>query len=793
MKLSVIYRLILVVALSAGLSQLPVNAGEVSRDQASIIAGQVVSRYFPAGIQSSSANIRIAPDLKTNDPFYVCHTGASGFVLVAKNDDYPPVLGFSWESNFPEHSGQLPETMNAILDNIRTQCAEYAVRDELKPSIQERWKSFSGTKGGSTVGTGIISPLLATSWNSDTTYFELFPKSFRKGGSVAIAMAQVFRFFGEPNSGTGRFCYVLNGYGELCTEFNTASFRFDRMSNTTGNPAVDSLVYYMAVSCTMQPEGASLNSFTTTLPVHFGYSPDMRMIEAWEYPVGEVIRHQLSMRRPVPAEWIGHSFVIDGYFPDNLFHFNMGWGGDYNGFYLIDNTVVTVETDHSLLNCFIDFHPKSFKPVPTNIQAAEVGDSIRISWNSNLNDSLQALLVRFVVLRDGLIPVVQTTGSSVVVSPEMMGGSASLRVVADFGLNGGSELSEPFLYISDRTVTDIPSINLRQKLNTMLGYTDLLRQPFVGELQLIKDIEISFPDQRGLEKLTSLKSLRVDGAAVNNLRDGDYLQNLKHLRFYHCQDFDFSIFGHTRSLQQLYGYDFTPFDLYDFRHNTDLGLIHFLSTGSNPNMLMDLFGADKYFPKIADYFLYHMNEGPGASISDCYVSYETYNEVYPKIKSNLNLYVRTKPSTFAPCYPTPARNVNIPEVSRLSWQANANNEAGVYYNVFVGQDRTHLELVSVFQTDTHYDGVFDQDREYYWRVEAYHADSTYYSGIYRFSTWQDMPIPFIDRFDEYYTACDLAVESPFWTNFDNTLDRESANQPECQVGRVLFARNEAEK
>jgi len=751
----------------------PAVADEVSRNQALTIAGKVVMDNFPEGQKMLAARISIGTGLKTNEPYYVCQVGETGFVLVAKNDNCPPVLGFSWESNFPSGPAEVPALMSTVLDNIRRQCEDYASRDTVNPSITESWKSYSSRKSGASLKSGIISPLLATSWNNDSTFFDLFPKSFKNGGSVPIAMGQVFRYYGEPSNGTDKLCYVLNGYGELCAQLNMARLRFDRMSNTLGNPAVDSLIFCMAVTCALQPEGAALEAYRTTLPTYFNYSPDMRVVDSWNYNVGDVVRHQLSLRRPVPADWIGQAFVIDGYFPDNLYHFNMGWGGSFNGFYLLDYPVVKVDTDHSLLTCYTDYHPKGFMPGVTDLTAAAEGDSVRISWNTNMGDSLYGMLVRFVVLRDGLIPIAQTRDMTVVVPSEMMGGSSKIRVVADFGVNGVSEMSVPFRYISDYELADIPSLALRQLINSQLGATDLLRQPFLGELQMIRDLEIDFPDQRGIEKLPNLINLRVDGTNIRVLRDGDYIQKLKHLRFFNCNDFDFSIFGHTSSLYQIYGYDFLPIDLYEFRHNADLGLMQLTTTGINPNMLMDLYGADKYFPKLADFFLRHLAAGPGANFENCFVSVESYHDFYPKIKSNQQLLLRTQPSQYAPCYPTPARDVNIPEVSRISWQANLNNDPGVYYNVFVGDSRRTLELVSVFQLNKYYEGTFEPNRDYFWRVEAYHADSTYYSGIYHFSTWQDLPIPFVERFDDYYSDAIITNESPFWVKFDNALTNKA--------------------
>ena len=745
------------------------QADEVTKDLVLSVAGKIVKQYFPADLQIQSASITLNTGVASSEPFYVCNVGNTGFVLVSKNDNCPPVLGFSWEGSYAGQSANGSELMKTILGNIRTQCEDYAARDTVNPKITESWDALSSVKSGSLLKTGIISPLLATAWGVDSTYFDLFPKNFKTGGSVPVAMGQVFRFYARPTTGMEKSCYILNGYGELCTDYTKAKLNYSRMSNTSGNSAVDSLIYYMSMACRLQPEGASLEAYRQTLPLHFNYSDQMSTIESWNYNIGDVIRFELSLRHPVPADWLGQSFVIDGYFPDNLYHFNMGLGGQYNGFYLLDYPVVKIDTDHSMLSVYTNYHPKSDLPVPMNVTAVADGDNVRVSWNINLFDSAASSLKRYVVLRDGIIPIAESTQTSILLSPEASSLSSDLRVIADFGALGSSELSVPFRYITDSTLTDIPSLALRQMINTKLGASDLLRQPFVGELDLIRELEITFQDQRGIEKLPQLKNLRVDGTSIRSLRDGDYLQRLDHFRFFKCIDFDFTILGKTRNLMQLYGYDYLPVDLYEFRHNTDLGLLIFTTVGTNPNMLMDLYGADKYFPKLADFYVRHLSEGVGGTYQECFVSYESYLDVYPKIKSNQNLVSHTKPADFAPCYPVPARNANIPSVSRISWKANNKDAPDVFYNVFVGTSRNAMDMVSVFQSDKFYDGMFEPNKDYFWRVEAYHADSTYYSGVFHFSTWQELPMPFAEKFDGFYSACPVIDESPFWKSMDIKL------------------------
>ena len=68
-----------------------------------------------------------------------------------------------------------------------------------------------------------------------------------------------------------------------------------------------------------------------------------------------ILKNELDLKRPVLYSaggtaltginkgilW-GHIFVCDGYLSDNTFHFNLGWGGDCNGFYDCTDLLFTV-------------------------------------------------------------------------------------------------------------------------------------------------------------------------------------------------------------------------------------------------------------------------------------------------------------------------------------------------------------------------------------------------------------------------------------------------------------------
>ena len=743
-------------------------AGSVDRNRALSVAEKVVADRFGSGFLCNGSESTGLPD---NLPFFVFQVEPVGFVLVAKDDRIPALLGYSWESDFPQAGTLAIQRFEPWLNNLIVQCRNYQSSPEVKPSVTDSWNEWTGASQPKSLKYGVILPLLKTSWNVDDSYFNLFPASFQAGGSVPIAMAQVYRYYADPPNGSGEIEYELLGVSEQYkVAFKDYIFNFDRMSNTQGNPAVDTLVYCMAVACYLQPYGADLEAYRVTLPEHFSYSPDMKRVELWEYDIVTLLHHQLSIKQPVPADWLNQAFVIDGYAGEDFFHFNMGMGGQLNGYYVIDFPVVDIGGEHNLLHFYVNYHPLYFMPVPDNVAVTRTESGIQISWDLNTTDSIKNLVERYIILKDGLIPVAETDDMSILLNSQALGSGSRISILADYGATGISELSDPVVFITDETVADIPSIPLRQLINIQLGYFDnVTRQPFVGELELIRDLEINFSDQRGIEKLPALRNLRINAEGMAAVQTGKYLGNLYYLRFWNTGNFDFASLNDTRSLIQIYGLDFLPYDLYDLRNNSDITMMFLKSTLPYTNRLMDLYGADKYFPKIVEFYLYEYTEGMSGRPTDCYISVESWNDVVPHLRVNSALLTHTKPSVYAPCYPVPAREANLTTVSRLSWTSNPGDNPDVYYNVYVGTSRSRQDIVAVFQTDKFLDYTFEPNQDYYWRVEAFHSDTTYYSGLNHFSTYERIPFPYTQNFDSYYLNAPLPQNILFWEKADDQL------------------------
>lgn len=108
---------------------------------------------------------------------------------------------------------------------------------------------------------------------------------------------------------------------------------------------VAKLIYHCGVSVDMDygPESSSsyLSLSPNALHTYFGYGMSS-YIHKNQYSASswnDIIKNQLDSLRPVlyrgQSDAGGHAFVCDGYDDQDYFHFNWGWNGSNNGYYLL--------------------------------------------------------------------------------------------------------------------------------------------------------------------------------------------------------------------------------------------------------------------------------------------------------------------------------------------------------------------------------------------------------------------------------------------------------------------------
>lgn len=234
----------------------------------------------------------------------------------------------------------------------------------------------------------VVHPLVKVQWNQTgeyAKYIDPYYDSFAgiAAGCTPTAMAQIMAFWKYPACGRGfhmhnifdapaninieqlLLSYATGQSKELETvikqyshqykvNFGESAYQWNAMGGK--HPATDAeidnvakLIFDCHVSCSPSKTpgnkgtGASIDVATASMIRYFGYSPDMQRIEC----VGneDLMRAELDAGRPFLLEGYpqkgydneGHAFVCDGYAADGYFHFNFGWSGECDGYYLLSN------------------------------------------------------------------------------------------------------------------------------------------------------------------------------------------------------------------------------------------------------------------------------------------------------------------------------------------------------------------------------------------------------------------------------------------------------------------------
>ena len=277
--------------------------------------------------------------------FYVFNYGeGDGYAIISADDSCIPVLGYVDQGDF--NIDNIPDNMKLWLEGYAREIASVA------SSAQSRHDSYP-TAGN---GRRQIEPLIKTKWNQGNPYNKLCPRiraATAPTGCTATAMAQIMNYHQWPQDyGSGSWSFSRNG---ISAEFDFSQTKFDweNMADTYGTKssteqqnAVATLMYACGVATDMfyntSESGAYMFYVPEALIYYFGYDGMARYVSRNNYSFSEweqMLYDELAEGRPVQYEGYaqegGHSFIIDGYLGNNFFHFNWGWGGESDGYFVL--------------------------------------------------------------------------------------------------------------------------------------------------------------------------------------------------------------------------------------------------------------------------------------------------------------------------------------------------------------------------------------------------------------------------------------------------------------------------
>jgi hypothetical protein len=329
---------------------------------------------------SITESTRITND-KGEPLFYVFDLNPQGYLVVSASYDLPPIIAYSFTCNFQDKANANPlynmlcADITLRLENIQ-KLPENIIRERrilwnsyVKESIVpcrdfEQWPPEGSTPTGG---------WLLTNWHQNTPYNNFCPLDLANGekrsiaGCPAVTMAQILNYHNTTNNvmfddtddyyhnyGGNRYTidndyveYDFPSFPELNSYLQTLQSNYQNNISLT-NDDIAAITFACGVAATQvygaggsgtfgvnQAYKAYLRFNCTTISLLDDNDPDL-----FERLSSNIINALPAHLAVVNEDWTsGHNLVVDGYNTDDFYHLNFGWGGAYNGWYLLPDDI----------------------------------------------------------------------------------------------------------------------------------------------------------------------------------------------------------------------------------------------------------------------------------------------------------------------------------------------------------------------------------------------------------------------------------------------------------------------
>ncbi len=330
------------------------NSAQVGQSQVKIVAKNIFNERIITNRNQVTENELESISLYEDNIFLVKSALVDGFVLISGSTDIYPVLAYSSLKTFEINN--IPPALTDLLDKYNEQILAITERNiKATSEITRSWNSFTSNEYTSKRDRDSAGPLITSLWNQ-CKYYNVFCPEDEEGidghvpvGCVATAMAQIMHYYQYPSQGSGSHSYYADGYGIQSVLFDLSSYDWDNIPDylTDYNTDLARLGYDCGVSVEMMygphGSGAYSNDVPYALKTYFNYDTSCDYESRDNYSESnwtQLLKNEIDNSRPMhysgSSDLGGHAFVCDGY-DDNFFHFNWGWDGLFNGYYLLDN------------------------------------------------------------------------------------------------------------------------------------------------------------------------------------------------------------------------------------------------------------------------------------------------------------------------------------------------------------------------------------------------------------------------------------------------------------------------
>lgn len=333
----------LILTVVAAALALPMLAAPLTPEQALQRCTQAPEgRRMAAAARFTAADlVYTARDAEQAPAVYLFARQGQGFLVTSADDVALPVLAY----------GDNEASADRLPDNLLWWLGEYA-REIAWAKANPQPVRLDAPQRPERAP---VAPLVKARWNQGAPYNILCPEvNGRKTytGCVATAMAQVMKHHNWPPTGNGSNSYTWNGK-TLSMDFSQTTFDWDNMAyiyNDASTAVQDTAVALLMQACGyavnmnygLSGSGAMSSVVPGAMRRYFRYGKSTTQINRDYVPLldwEEYIYNSLAANAPCYYSGqnlsVGHAFVCDGYSADGYFHFNWGWGGMSDGYYLL--------------------------------------------------------------------------------------------------------------------------------------------------------------------------------------------------------------------------------------------------------------------------------------------------------------------------------------------------------------------------------------------------------------------------------------------------------------------------
>jgi hypothetical protein len=310
---------------------------------------------------------------------YIFELSPQGYIVVSANRDLPPVLAYSFTSSYQNNHTE-PNVLVELLKTdlrmrfdtiaflsqsvIKERNDEWALLlDNIQYSDDTRMFQQWPPEGTTTTGGWV-----ETQWHQSAPYNDMCPISIVSGGQrsvagcFAVAMAQIINYHMTTNNimfddsddyyhnyydkywiDDAYLIYKFPSFPELNGYLDTVEYHYDHtMPLTNEDKAALTFACGVAAQQVYYPSGSGTFGVDQAYQAYLRFSfSTVALLDDDDPDLYE--RLSQNMKDGLPAHlaivndaWTaGHNLVVDGYNTDDFYHLNFGWGGAYDGWYLL--------------------------------------------------------------------------------------------------------------------------------------------------------------------------------------------------------------------------------------------------------------------------------------------------------------------------------------------------------------------------------------------------------------------------------------------------------------------------